>query len=1685
MAEKGTVFQTGGGGSNFEQYIQASFLVTMLVKGNAPTIPSNEVTELVLQSSNRKWETDDLLVTAKSQLQQHTILIQAKHNITFSADNTVFKEVIAAFWKDFNNPLFNKTHDRLIIAKSRLNNIERNHIKTLLNYAKTHNSEADFISEVIRIKAKKEKMDMLREVLQVANEKSPVSDLDLWQFCKVFDILGYDFLDEGSVDETYFLNLIKLARNPAAVVSEKDIWNEVIALIAKSNPSGASFKSDSPQLAELSRHFDPAKMQRAYTAVNKLKQDSEAVLIPLKPTIGSDLHTLHINRPSLLESIDAALFSHLLTIIIGKPGVGKSVAVKQCLASKQSAPASFVFRADQFNQPHLSNVMSALGIQDSLADIFSCLALQPDKIIFIDSLEKLLENADPDSAFKQLLAFALINNIKIICTSRTYAVELLIQKFGINTEILKVIEVPLLTDEELNMAVSHFPALAAAVKNTNIRSLLSSPKYLDFTVKAIGLNSDDFSSSTLADFKDKLWTSLVCNAAYRVNGLPAKREKSFMEIAVNRAKEMVLFAKPVNGDMEAIDMLESDDIIFQDVNKRKYAPSHDILEDWALVRFAANCFDDNLDFNSFFRQLGNEPAIRRAFRLWVEDQIAEGMDKMIPLIKACLSDLTIESYWSDELLVAIFKSDNCAPFFSQFETVLLENNAALLNRCMHIIKTTCKENNYELNEQPVLMPVGSGWEQMLLFLHKHLSSLNKIRSAIMEFLYDWDYRLIFAYPKDKPELEAAKQIILFYIGQAEKKSVFWDDRSNATNKRLLITMLFNLALISKEEITALVQRSLSKKERHSSFHSDKIHDIVLKKICYGPAKHQLAYALPDLILEALIKQWKYVPPKPRNTEEKTMFKSFRSPLSKEHSWGINSTFGFNPSGIFKTPVYSISKFHPVKAINFITLFINYSVSHYVKADSDHKHEISEIEITLSDGTKVKEWAAWEFWVAYRGISVTDYLLESLLMTLEKILLDMAADRSPASKDMLGFAFDLVLRNSNNVMTTGVLASVTMAYPEAVGGSFLPLLSLKELYHWDYQRVRREHGTFAMYDEEIQWAQKVRYDSNQLPHRTRNHEGFAGFLIEYQLTIKTFNAPLFDILDKLWSELQDDDIIWKKKLHEIDSRKWVMSKFEQESGQLHIQPAYDEEVAAFIDTGKPELDAANLAATHSQSLVKALDGSEPIDYEKWIEYYKYFSTLEKFNTSFDKPVTFAVIGIRDFSTQLTEKQKKWCVHHLAVTIGYILGGLRNYDFSQPPLYNYIEQDTALHSLHLLLSNVTDSDDIKELTFLSGVVLSSPFPEHDREKLNKYFRELFAPAFPEIFKKLWTILVQLAIFKKKNPYYYDDPDRKRFERSTNKEFKFIENLCKGTNIVKIDSSKISFESAEAYILLNALHIIPTKFDHDDYKKYFLRFLELLFIDLPLEQDSGFGPRGGGKQIHPQGVYAIQKYTAEILVQSDALFAKQLIALLVPFTKITSDRHYRQNDSIHFVLGILDQVVYQVDDFVRSSIEIEKQTLHIERFWMLWDYLASIVKINESPYFSRVLLLNTDYAWSMEFRDSAILKGQSERYRLLMEFIGPSAIQSAVKIFSTIGSTVFLPNGVSWLASLLKKDIGQLKELSVKHLNQLIKLLYVDHIATIKKNQQLITDFLWLLDKLIEKGNSTAYLYRENVIVYKKYS
>jgi len=262
MSDKGSVFQKGGGGTNFEQAIQTAFLTTLIIHGNAPLNFANEIIEVAFQTTNRGYETDDLLVVTKSAIGQHRLLIQIKNNITFTADNPLFKEVIKAFWKDYNNTaLFDKAKDRLIIIKSGFTKEERNHLKSLLDWANTHATETDFVTEANRIKGKKDRLRFFRESLKEVNNNTALTDKNIWEFLKCFDVLEYDFTNQNSVDEIYFLNLIKLCKNGETTANEKDILASISSFVSKLNKDGGSVTTASIQEEELYKHFDTKKLR--------------------------------------------------------------------------------------------------------------------------------------------------------------------------------------------------------------------------------------------------------------------------------------------------------------------------------------------------------------------------------------------------------------------------------------------------------------------------------------------------------------------------------------------------------------------------------------------------------------------------------------------------------------------------------------------------------------------------------------------------------------------------------------------------------------------------------------------------------------------------------------------------------------------------------------------------------------------------------------------------------------------------------------------------------------------------------------------------------------------------------------------------------------------------------------------------------------------------------------------------------------------------------------------------------------------------------------------------------------------------------------------------------------------------------------------------------------------------------
>ena len=1681
MSDKGSVFQKGGGGTNFEQLVQTAFLLTLIMRGNVPCIDSGLLTEVALQVTNRGYETDDFLAIAKSTSGEHRLLIQVKHDISFTADNEKFKEVINAFWKDYNNTsIFDKAKDKLIVIKNGLTKDERNHLKTLFNWAKKHATETDFISEVNRVKGKKIRLEVFRELLKETNNNTDLSDKELWEFLKCVDVLEYDFLNEGSVDRTYFLNLIKLSKSKTSTLTEKEIWDSTLSYVVTLNPNGGSATLESIKNEDFYKHFDGAQLSPYFKAVEKLKSDSKEILRPIKTSIGNDGKEFQLERTETKEEILEALNSAKITVVTGKPGIGKSAIIKEIIQNDLPNASIFVFRADQFNEPTLANVFSSQGVNETIQDIFSCISLIPEKIIFIDSLEKLLE-ADPECAFKQLLALLKEHpEIKIIVSSRKYAIDLIALKFGIDKNETSVIDIPLLNEEDLKLVAEKFPQLNSVLKNDKLKKLLQSPKYLDFSILAISKTKDDYANVSLTEFKDELWNSLVVDSTNTTNGLPIKREEAFKEIAIKRAKEMKLFTKPDKSDAEAIMCLEKDEILFQENNNRRYSPTHDILEDWALIKYVSSRFEEFPKPKNLFLNLGNEPAIRRAFRLWIEDHLIDNSSKINDLIKTASSDPLIEKYWADELLIAVFKSENSNSFFTAFENELLADNAVFFNRCLHIIKTCCKESDSKINIS-VLLPIGSGWKEALFFIQKHITELEPIKLSILNFLTDWYYRLLFQYDKiETSELESVKFTVLRYLKEIEDGQEFWQEENVKSKSSILITILFDLAEISKDEIKQFISKALSHKENRDTWKLDSFYEMVLEKCLSGIGNYRLIKELPELIVETAWKNWKYIPPKDKGISDHRFMILASYSLRDEECWGIKDRRSFFPSGIYKTPVYNLLKAHPLVGLKFMVDFINYSVEFYVNSTCEYKHKISEIEIELNDGTMTKKWAAWELWAAYRGSSVTNYALESLLMSFEKFLLEMATRKTDVSKANLKFIFDYVLKHSNNIAPLSVLTSVSIAYPKEVKEAMLPLLSVLEFYDWEISRAIQEHTTLAPPDDDISFAQNERWESNQLPHRKKHQRGLGDFIVDYQFNIRELNKQIHNVFDKLQTKVEENNVKWKKRLNEIDIRKWEIRPFDEKIGGHVAQPKYETAVAEHLAASQDHIEKQETLATYSRLISRAKNREEAISYEKWTECYGYYANPENFDPLFSKPVTLATLGLNELPNYISEEQENWCVKTLVDAIGSILQDTFNRNYSLNMSVNLMERDIALSSFHLLMQKFHNDVDKNEIIATMICMLFAPFYDHEIKKVLQYIREIFFKQYPAEAKRVWLGLIKYSIYKKANAKSHIYLDKNQLSKQKEEEIKYVESIsCDKT--LKLDLSEIDFGKGEGYLLGRVFVITPFDSTDTDFESFIKHFIPLLTTDLQHEENYSSHRKKGERQIHAESVHDIEVYLGELLLKADIELSKAVLDLIIgPIYQHESSENRRQDDLFRFSSKIPEKVIYRLDEFLANSTDEGLNQKLITNFWILWKHFFEKIKASNRQYFLATLFL--DINWRETASHWKPLENKKDFYKSMVQTLGKHKAISILKVFSTVGEKTFFPESISWLVEIFKSDETTTAALLYPAAERMIKRLFYNHISKIKNDKALVEDYVWILNRMVDYGSSEAYLFRENVITYK---
>lgn len=270
-------FSTGGGGVNFELQVQASFVALMLAGGFAPCLPCRPIQKIKLQARYAGYDIDDLIVFTASAngSDQCKLLGQIKHSISITAGDVVFGEVIAAAWRDFNNPrVFTKGKDAIALITGPLSATDIADGRTLFEWARSSESAQEFLTKVETAKfssdAKRTKLKAFRSHLDTANG-STVSDGDFVEFLRHFNLLGYDLDIRSGLMHAMLHSLIgHYSRENAA-----SLWTQIVQEVMSANQSAGTITRDSLS-DDLRNAFAGPEPQRMPEALSRSVAPREA-----------------------------------------------------------------------------------------------------------------------------------------------------------------------------------------------------------------------------------------------------------------------------------------------------------------------------------------------------------------------------------------------------------------------------------------------------------------------------------------------------------------------------------------------------------------------------------------------------------------------------------------------------------------------------------------------------------------------------------------------------------------------------------------------------------------------------------------------------------------------------------------------------------------------------------------------------------------------------------------------------------------------------------------------------------------------------------------------------------------------------------------------------------------------------------------------------------------------------------------------------------------------------------------------------------------------------------------------------------------------------------------------------------------------------------------------------------------
>lgn len=1378
--------------------------------------------------------------------------------------------------------------------------------------------------------------------------------------------------------------------------------------------------------------------------IGEIEKHSNEIFNHIKTEINWDSKTIKLDRTEYIQKIRNSFNSNQSIVLCGVGGCGKTALIKDLF--KELACPFFTFKAREFsNLRNINDLFASYG-NYKLSDLLDVFKDENLKIIIIDSAENIADIEDTD-IFYDFISNLSKNNWKIIFTTRdSYFNDLTFRLANTYKIIFSSIRLNNISEEQLNNFSEQFNF--SIPDNYKFRELLLNPFYLSEYLRQYSGQMHE-----LNEFKSNLWNDQILKLSYRKDNLPARRERTFLQVVTQRVKQNSFWVTLNNPDDEALYALSKDEIVQYDVKQNAWFIAHDIYEEWALDKYINLKYIGSEISIQFIESLGSYLPVRRAFRKWLSDKLEENNSEIKKLINDLLNNEKLEYFWKDEILVSILLSDYSETFFKLFKTELLQNNQEFLIRVIFILRIACKELDTGLMKLLALkmqdwtklkyiftIPKGSGWNNIIKFIFENLDSINlKYINHILSLLSDWTFKNTAG-----KTTQYAGKISLYFYEKLEK----YDDR-----EKKLISIITKSSSEIKEELGKILDSVTSNR-------SNKYYQLANEILTKPLESIEVVNCFPEKIFEVAEKLW--------FVEKQDEYPYGHHDV--EYEFGLQNMHEYRPASAFQTPIIFLLRNKPIKTIDFIISFVNKTTDNYANSDLDYKEKIQ-----VCYGEDFTEQLASErLWQTYRGTHVSPNILESIHMALENWLLEII-DVIP--QENLELILIKLLKESNSVSISAIVASIVCAYPDKLYNIAKILFQTKEFFKLDLHRKIKDSQHFELYspyDEEL--LVNERKKSNKLKHREKSLEDIALYYQAFEIPnpivdVETRQKELGGIWDKYYSDLptiknqSEDDKDFRFTLNRIDFRKMKVKREPVGNNQilLHFETDLAPDLKEISESHNKKLSEdykyinlnmwANKRFNNEDTKDNKYENSPKLVFEESKEIFENLGQSENFQLLYHSTPAYAfAVLLRDYNEYLSQEEKIYCKNVLL-------------QFASLPLYEgYFYQisdgtEPSIISLKDIIKIFPDQTETIKLLLLQIL-----FKDYETKK---YAINCILNIWDDDFEIAQHIFLVYLTYKPEYDLLQNRIWSLRYTDSEKKIKKEYESFNK--KLLGIKWNKISYDKTKnideiSYGTLNtAFLLLPNgsiETIHTDFiMKCISRFSDLIF-DEERERKSNL-------------ISIIYSFLAKLAYFCLNLPKDKIAQYLEPFINKFNSEDYTAHMFLEFAVA-------------------QDQLKENEKFWYVWQlFYSKIVDLisAEKQYFKNqeiiitYLLAHRIIGYGKVTEWHTLKQENTNFYFQIAKDIGANehVLYSISKIFNDIAFD-YLEEGFNVISYCIENYDYSSKEVNsntIYYIENITRRFILSNEKTIKTDNQVRNKVLKILDFLIGQDSVFAYMLRENIL------